>query len=116
MHGRWSASRIWNRLPSATRADRRVEGPALLADLVAVREEAPSLDVAVVAVPVLVGVGAMSGDGYRRRADALVAALPDGQLRVMDRAGHAVHLQDPAATADLVLELRSLAGARENPV
>lgn len=107
--------RIWNRLPSATRADRRAEGPALLADLVAVREEAPHLDVAAVTVPVLVGVGAMSGDGYRRRADALVAALPDGHLWVTDRAGHAVHLQDPAATADLVLELRLLAGARENP-
>lgn len=107
--------RIWNRLPPRTRDDRRQEGPALIADLVAVREEAPSIDVAAIDVPVLVSAGALSGARTLARARALADALPLGELRTVENGDHGVHLGNPAGVAALVGELADRAeAANEN--
>lgn len=109
--------RIWARLPSGTRSDRRKEGPALIADLSAVRGSAAAIDVAAVTVPVLVAVGGRSGPRTEARGRALAVALPYGRLEVVAEGDHAVHLSDPSGAAALVEELVALGGAEpENGV
>jgi pimeloyl-ACP methyl ester carboxylesterase len=100
--------RIWNRLPERTRAERRAEGGALLADMASVSGDAP-IDPAAVEVPVLVGCGAESSWWHRRAADELVAALPDAELAVVGGARHGVHLSHPSAVAALVHDAVALA-------
>lgn len=95
--------RIWQRLPAGTKAARRHEGAALLADLASVAGPARSIDVGSVRVPVMVAVGASSGRAAADRAACLAAELPAGELVVVPGAGHGVHLSDPAAAAGLVM-------------
>src|SRR5690606_20874399 len=52
--------RTWERLRERDRAARRAEGPALLAELVDLRDPARAVDLDAVALPVLVGVGGQS--------------------------------------------------------
>lgn len=93
--------RIWQRLPSATRADRRAEGPALRADVASVRTT-PGWLPGDVTVPVTVGVGSETTWWHRRAADKLAAGLPHGEFVVVDGAQHGAHLSHPAALAELV--------------
>lgn len=100
--------RIWRRLPRSTREARRREGPALLADM-RIADGTPRFDPAAVRVPVLVSAGGRDGDDRRREASALVEALPDAELVIVDDAIHGIHLGDPAAAASLVTRLRERA-------
>ena len=91
--------RLWDRLPTATRDERRAEGPALLADLTLCRMPDAELDLADVVVPVLVGFGSESPERFRRSAATLMESLPDPMgLEVAD-ASHGVHLSHPAELA-----------------
>lgn len=104
--------RIWSRLPARTREARRSEGPALLRDLESIRNDAVGLDAGAVEVPVLVAVGEASGTGAIRRGERLAAALPDATFRMVPGARHGVHLSDPTATADLVVQAVSVSERR----
>ena len=106
---------LWGRLPSATRAERRAEGAALVGELVDVRRAAP-YDTAAIAVPVLLACGE-SGAAHHRRAAAilrerLAAAAADGRVVFVDvpGTGHGIHLQNPQALAELVRRLAALSG------
>ncbi|WP_426572973.1 alpha/beta fold hydrolase [Aquihabitans sp. McL0605] len=93
--------RFWNRLPARTRADRRAEGEALLADLASLRGPAP-FDAAAIAVPVIAASGGETTWWHSRATEELVAALPHGEHAVVAGAEHAVHLSHPTAGAHLV--------------
>jgi pimeloyl-ACP methyl ester carboxylesterase len=93
--------RIWNRLPPATRATRRAEGPALVAEMRALSAGAP-FDPADIAVPVIVGCGSEGQPHQRRGAAELAAALPHGELVEIDGCGHGAHLSHPADLAVLL--------------
>ncbi len=108
--------RIWQRLPSAARADRRAEGPALRADVASVRSS-PGWLPGDVTVPVTVGVGSETTWWHRRAAEELAVALPHGEPAVVEGAQHGAHLSHPAALAELVRGLGDSGrlGSREVP-
>lgn len=92
----------WEALPQRTRDQRRAEGPALLAELRSIRPpaEAP-YDPDCISAPVVVGHGSRSAPHHQQASQALAAALPAGELRVVEGAGHGAHLSHPEAFAQL---------------
>ena len=92
----------WDRLPPATRAARRAEGPELVGELAAIRGEEPAFDAASVDVPALVGRGERSLERHRRGTAWLVDHLPDAELVDVEGAAHGAHLSHPDAFAAFV--------------
>lgn len=91
----------WARLGDGFRADRRAEGPALVAELRDLASGRVLVDLSAVHVPVAVGLGASRGDLYRQ--GLLVAdALPGARSVELAGAPHGVHLVAPDAFADFV--------------
>lgn len=99
--------RIWERLPARTRAERRAEGPALLADLASLHGGGARFEPAAVATPLVVGVGSETSWWHRRAAEELAATVPGAELAVLEGADHGAHLGQPAAVAELVRRARS---------
>jgi pimeloyl-ACP methyl ester carboxylesterase len=99
---RMVGDRMWSRLPRSTREERRSEGGALRADIAAVATAAPPFDAASVRVPVLVVAGSETSWYHRRGAEELAAALPRGELALVEGAGHGAHLTHPGDLARLV--------------
>lgn len=91
----------WEALPASTRATRRAEGRALLADLLAVRDGAPYHPRSL-RVPVVAGRGTEAEAHHRRAADELAASVPGAELVVIDGAGHGAHGSHPEAFAAFV--------------
>lgn len=91
----------WERLPARTRAERRAEGPALLAELATIRSGAP-YEPADLTVPVLAGYGTESKPYHQQAAARLAEWAPDGELMVIDGAGHAAQSSHPDAFAMFV--------------
>ena len=98
---RMVGDRIWERLPSATQARRRAEGPTLQAELISLAA-GPVFDPAHVRVPVVVGRGGRSHPHQRRSARELASALPKGELAEIPGAAHGAHLSHPEELAALV--------------
>jgi pimeloyl-ACP methyl ester carboxylesterase len=106
----------WDRLPEADRARRRSEGPALVADLAAIRGPAP-FDVTALTVPVLFGRGGPASRPHHRAAIAWLAEhVPGATLVDVDAAGHGAHLSHPDAFATFVRSAVALAGGGVRPV
>jgi len=103
----------WDRLPERTRAARRAEGPALLAEILALRTGAPPFDLAAFPVPLVVGRGGASLDHHRRAADAIAALRPGTVVVEIEGAGHGAHRSHPAAFADFVRRAIAARPARE---
>ncbi|MBV9659624.1 MAG: alpha/beta hydrolase, partial [Acidimicrobiales bacterium] len=74
---RMVGDRIWERLPSSTRARRRAEGATLDAELQSL-SNVPALEPRRIGVPVIVGRGGRSWTYQRRGVEELAAALPRG--------------------------------------
>jgi pimeloyl-ACP methyl ester carboxylesterase len=94
----------WDALTERARADRRGEGPALLADLRSVRPEPghpPPLDLGAIAVPVVIGRGTRSAAYLQAGANRLVGLLAQAELHVLEGAGHGAHNEQPAQIASL---------------
>jgi pimeloyl-ACP methyl ester carboxylesterase len=92
----------WDRLPEEVRAQRRAEGPALVADLVAMRGAAP-FDVTALTVPVVFGRGGpMSAAHHRDTVAWLAEHVPGAVLEEIDGAAHGAHLTHPDGFARLV--------------
>ena len=115
---RMVGDRIWDRLPEATRAARRAEGPALVGELDDLRRR-PPYDAARITVPVLVARGergaAHHRDGTLRLAEAL-DDRPDGavcRVVIVPDVGHGIHLEQPEVMAGLVRELAAMADAAD---
>lgn len=100
--------RVWDRLPSATQAQRRAEGLTLEAELASLAA-GPVFDASRIRIPVLVGRGGQSSVHQRRSARELVAALADAELVEIPEAGHGAHLSHPGELAELVRRAAALA-------
>ncbi len=93
----------WEALPQRTRDQRRAEGPALVAELLSIRNAvAPPYEPSEVRSPVVAAHGTASSDHHKQTATVLAGLVPDGELVVVEDAGHPVHLTHPAALAGLV--------------
>ena len=101
--------RIWSRLPRATRDARRAEGETLVAEMESIRGHAP-FDPAAVTVPVVAGCGSASEARHRESAERLAAAVPDGELVVIEGAGHGAHMSHPREFAALIRQAVARAG------
>lgn len=94
---------VWERLPAGMRAERRAEGPTLVAEMRSVRPPAPApFDPRAVTVPVVVAHGTETRAHHRRAARELAERLPRGELRVVEGATHGAHLTHPDDFAGLV--------------
>jgi pimeloyl-ACP methyl ester carboxylesterase len=103
----------WERLPAAMRAERRAEGPTLIAEMRSVRPPHPApFDPAAITVPVVAAFGTETRPHHMRATEELARAAPHGELRTIEGAGHGAHLTHPAEVADLVHRALELAGER----
>ena len=93
---------VWARLPPSTKAARLAEGPALLADMADIQQPPPPYDPAAVPVPVVVGRGSESKAQHLRGTEALLEALPDAELHVVEGAGHGAHTSHPDGFVEFV--------------
>ncbi|MDA8045608.1 MAG: alpha/beta hydrolase [Actinomycetota bacterium] len=104
---RMVGDRIWERLPPATREQRRSEGPTLSADI-GLLSRAAVFDPHRIRIPVIVGRGGDSRPHQRRSARELAASLPHGQLAEIDGCGHGAHLSHPGEVAALLARVAAL--------
>lgn len=103
----------WSRLPAHVRAERRAEGPTLLAELRTVHHPAPApYRPERLTVPVVAAFGSETQPQHRRAAEELAWRAPHGVLEMIDGAGHGAHLTHPKAFAGLVGRSLSLASDR----
>ena len=98
----------WARLNEAGRAERRADGPALVADLRSVRGESPPFDVEALGVPSVFGMGGPTTQPHHRASvQWLGAHVPDAVVHEISGAQHGAHLTHPdhfAALTRLVVE------------
>jgi pimeloyl-ACP methyl ester carboxylesterase len=92
----------WERLPERARAERRADGPALVAELASIRREHSPIDFANLTVPVVLGRGGRSLPHHRRAIDALAELLPTSEIIEFPGATHGAHLSHPDAFAAFV--------------
>jgi pimeloyl-ACP methyl ester carboxylesterase len=74
-----------------------------------IRGDAP-FEPSAVGVPVVAGSGAVSEPRHRDSAARLAATVPDGELVVIDGAGHGAHMSHPREFADFVRTVVDRAG------
>ncbi len=85
----------WERLSDAGRADRRADGPALLADFESLRGD-PPFDVVDLAVPALFGMGGTaSAVHHRDTVTWLGAHVPGAAVYEIPGSQHGAHLSHP---------------------
>jgi pimeloyl-ACP methyl ester carboxylesterase len=107
---RMIGDRRWDRLPSATRAEREAEGVALVGELDDLRR-APPYDPARIAVPILLAYGERGAQHHRHGAAVLSRRFGVGEpasqavLVEVPGVGHGIHLEEPEALGDLVRSL-----------
>ncbi len=77
----------WQRLPESSRAARRSEGPAMLAELADLRRGAPWQPERI-GVPVLTLFGERGRPHHRRAMEWVADAVPDGRAHVVPGAHH----------------------------
>lgn len=95
----------WDRLTDQVRAERRADGPALLAELTGLRAGGPPFDPSQLRVPAVFGRGGQSVWHHRRGVEELNGAVFGSELFEIEGAGHGAHLSHPGAFADLVRQL-----------
>ena len=99
---RMVGDRAWDRLSEDEKADRRADGPALAAELGAIRVAHPPFDVGALRIPVVYGRGEDSLPHHRRAVAWLVEHTPQGELFEIRGARHGAHLTHPDAFAAMV--------------
>jgi pimeloyl-ACP methyl ester carboxylesterase len=86
----------WARLTDAGRADRRADGPALVADLRGIRGEGPPFDVEGLTVPAVFGMGGeATAPHHRRNVQWLGEHVPGAVVFEIEGAHHGAHLSHP---------------------
>lgn len=94
---------LWERLPASMRAERRAEGPTLVAEMRSVRPPAPvPFEPAVIVVPVLAAHGTETRPHHVQATEELARRVPRGELAVIPGANHGAHLSHPDEFARLV--------------
>jgi pimeloyl-ACP methyl ester carboxylesterase len=99
----------WDRLPEKARAERRADGPALSAELRAIRLPEAPFDVSALTVPALFARGELSAPRHRESVAWLGEHTPGAELVEFPGATHGAHLTHPDAFA--ALARRALARA-----
>ena len=92
----------WDRLPEATKQERRADGPALAAEIAAIRVNEAPFDVTALAVPAVFGCGTDSLPHHRASTEWLVANVAGSELVEIEGAAHGAHLTHPDAFARFV--------------
>jgi pimeloyl-ACP methyl ester carboxylesterase len=93
----------WQELPEATKAARRAEGEALVAELVSMRTGTPAYDMDKIHVPVVAGFGSESSPHHQRTAQTLAELAGQvGGAFVIEGAGHGAHVSHPEQFAAFV--------------
>ncbi len=92
----------WDRLTDQARADRRADGPALVAELSDLRRHGAPFDLAELRVPLVLGRGGASVWHHRRAVDALVELVPDCEVVEFPGSAHGAQLTHPDAFAAFV--------------
>jgi pimeloyl-ACP methyl ester carboxylesterase len=100
----------WARLGEKQRMARRADGPALVAELAAIRADRPLVDLERIRVPTFAGRGSKSLEHHRRAAGMVAETVPGAQLIEIEGAAHGAHLTHPDAFATMVRSV--VAGAR----
>jgi pimeloyl-ACP methyl ester carboxylesterase len=98
----------WERAGERVRQRVEADGPALMAELVALRSSGEPFDIGALSVPAVFGRGGDSRPHHRRAVEELVGMVPGSALFEVPHAAHGVHLTHPAAFADFV---RAVVGA-----
>jgi pimeloyl-ACP methyl ester carboxylesterase len=98
----------WDRLPEQARADRRADGPALVAELASIRRERSPIDFTRLTMPVVLARGSRSLPHHRRAIDALAELLPTSEIIEFPGAAHGAHLSHPDAFAAFVRRVVAL--------
>ncbi len=107
---RMLGDKLWERLPASMRAERRAEGPTLVAEMRSVRPPAPvPFDPRAITVPVLAAHGTETRPHHVRATEALAELAPRGELAVVAGASHGAHLSHPEEFAALVRRAIELA-------
>lgn len=111
---RMAGAHAWERLPESGQQSRTADGPALVADLAAIRRGAP-YDVTALRVPALVADGGpASFPHHHQTVDWLSEHVPCARRRRIPDAGHGAHLSHPDAFAGLVRDTVRLADLGED--
>jgi len=100
----------WDRLSPAAQAERRADGPALVAELNAIRVSDAPFDVGSMSIPALFGRGGRSIPHHREGVAWLVEHTPNAQLYEVPGAAHGAHLSHPDGFADFVRRAVERAG------
>jgi pimeloyl-ACP methyl ester carboxylesterase len=101
----------WDALPERTRAQRRAEGPALVAELRSLRPPHPApYDAADLTMPVVAAHGSRSRPHHQESALRLATTAPRGELAIIEGAEHGAHLSHPELFAGLVRQALDRAG------
>jgi pimeloyl-ACP methyl ester carboxylesterase len=108
---RVASDEAWDRLPENARAERRADGPALVAELASLRRARAPFDFDSIVVPVVLGRGGRSLPHHRRAIDALGDLLPTTEVVEFPGATHGAHLSHPDAFAAFVRRVASLGAA-----
>jgi pimeloyl-ACP methyl ester carboxylesterase len=101
--GRMVGDGSWSRLTEGGRAERRADGPALVADLRSMRGEGPPFDVTALDVPSVFGMGGPATAAHHRHAvEWLGANVPGALVHEIANAQHGAHLSHPDHFATMV--------------
>jgi pimeloyl-ACP methyl ester carboxylesterase len=100
----------WDRLSDAAKAERRADGPALEAELAAIRTREAPFDVTALAVPATFGRGERSAARHRDTVGWLSDNVRDAELVEVAGANHGAHLTHPDAFAAMVRSAVARAG------
>ncbi|MGH9081174.1 MAG: alpha/beta fold hydrolase [Acidimicrobiales bacterium] len=100
----------WERLPEPAKAARRADGPALAAELRAIRLTEAPFDVTAMPVPAIYGRGEHSASRHRQAVAWLLERTPGAELFEIGGASHGAHLTHPAAFAAMVRSVVAHAG------
>ena len=91
----------WDRLSDAAKDERRADGPALEAELSAIRITEEPFDVTGLAVPATFGRGGQSAARHRDTVAWLAEHVPGAELIEIAGASHGAHLTHPDAFASM---------------
>jgi pimeloyl-ACP methyl ester carboxylesterase len=100
----------WDRLSEPAKAERRADGPALEAELSAIRVTEEPFDVTTLAVPATFGRGEQSASRHRGTVAWLSEHVPGAEQVEIAGASHGAHLTHPDAFASMVRSAVSRAG------
>ncbi len=100
----------WDRLSEAAKAERWADGPALEAELAAIRTRQAPFDVTALAVPATFGRGERSVARHRDTVGWLSEHVRDAELVDIAGATHGAHLTHPDAFASMVRSAMARAG------